>query len=368
MKSSFPMLLIAAACGLVFGSNVHAQKKYDFEYALKGQPSISPIQVFDNGTDTFFQFAPEKNIPAIFAVSDCGNKVLMDASIQGNFHVVSGRFKTFALQIGMKTGSVTYAGHNMGALNDKFANERCEDVKSPVAVPPTRAYTAVPPTLGDEAAVLKRKKMERAAAANAASERVYQDGAWRVTVEPVDPITGKAIGSGEKIVEKAVVSVEDRAKTEATPKKSSLKPAKKQVLVTAKKPKKSKIAATTTHTAKALVAQPAENQPEVQTTTQLPVTPVSVIPQPMQQQPQMQQVTWEVKAGESIRNTIDQWRRQAGWEMVWSYEGDFTAQASATFQGDFSMAIRSLMNALPENVDMTINLAANKLIYVSKKK
>lgn len=368
MKSSFQSVLLIVVCGLFFSANVNAQKKFDFEYSLKGQPSITPVQVFDNGVDTFFQFSPEKNIPAIFAVSDCGNKVLMDANLQGNFHVIAGRFKTLVLQIGTKTGTVTYAGHNLNALNEKFTSERCEEVKAPVAVPPTRSYTAVPPTLGDEAEVLRRQKMERAVAAKAASERVYQDGAWRVTVEPIDPGTGKSIGSAEKIVEKAVVSVENHAKVEVAGKKSVVKPAKQKALASGKKSKQSKVIATINNDQKESITPQAVSSPNTQTNVRIPVTPVGMLPNQQPVQQQIQAPVWEVKAGESIRNTIDQWRRQDGWEMVWTYEGDFTAQAGATFQGDFTTAIRSLMNALPESVDLSINLAANKLVYVSKKK
>lgn len=75
---------------------------------------------------------------------------------------------------------------------------------------------------------------------------------------------------------------------------------------------------------------------------------------------------WEIKAGESIRGNLDAWRKRAGWDMVWSYEGDFIAQAGATFDGNFQTAVKGLIAAMPESINIKIELSSNKLVYVTK--
>lgn len=388
MNLQLQRLVFTLAVSMTGMMSVHAgeqaaKKKYDFEYGTKGQPSVMPIQVFDDGANTFFQFSTEKNIPAIFAISDCGNKVLMEAIPQGNFHVVSGRFKNYALQIGSKAVTVSYGGRNPNTLNEKFLNENCDEVKESVKVPPTRAYTAVPPTLGDDAAVLKRQKLEQKIE-RSTGQRVFQDGAWRVTVEPLNPDTGLPANSGEQTVERAKVSVAQSGNGSAVSAKnrSSTVRAKHVASVSKKKvaakqasTSKSGVAAMANVTASTPSPMPTESPTiaAAQTNVRIPVSPVGTAianapPVPPVQPPAPVVQTWDVKAGESIRNTIDQWRRVAGWEMVWSFEGDYTAQASATFQGDFQTALRNLMNALPDSVEIKIDLAANKLVYVSKKK
>jgi hypothetical protein len=77
---------------------------------------------------------------------------------------------------------------------------------------------------------------------------------------------------------------------------------------------------------------------------------------------------WEVKQGENVRDILEGWRARAGWEMVWDFDGGFIVQANAKFTGSFQFAVREFINALPKSVNFSVELASNKLVYVSKGK
>lgn len=71
------------------------QGPFNFEWALSGDRSIAPLQVFDNGLQTWLQFAAGTPVPAIFArtgiVSEGVSAAIQDrllTSVQQNAYVV----------------------------------------------------------------------------------------------------------------------------------------------------------------------------------------------------------------------------------------------------------------------------------------
>lgn len=55
-------------------SNSPGQGPFNFEWALSGDRSIAPLQVFDNGLQTWLQFAAGTPVPAIFARTGIGSE------------------------------------------------------------------------------------------------------------------------------------------------------------------------------------------------------------------------------------------------------------------------------------------------------
>lgn len=53
-----------------------ASREYDFDWRLSGDPAVAPMQVFDDGRETWLQFAPDQPLPAIFGVDPAGERVL----------------------------------------------------------------------------------------------------------------------------------------------------------------------------------------------------------------------------------------------------------------------------------------------------
>lgn len=80
---------------------------YDFGYATNGDTRIAPVQTFDNGKDTFFQFRAGDPIPAIFQVK--GKEVnLMVPTFEGPYVKVPSTSGRYTLQLGRARAQVVY--------------------------------------------------------------------------------------------------------------------------------------------------------------------------------------------------------------------------------------------------------------------
>ena len=78
---------------------------------------------------------------------------------------------------------------------------------------------------------------------------------------------------------------------------------------------------------------------------------------------------WEARAGVNLRETLGKWTADAGWALVWDYEGDLEMRAGSTFQGDFKAAVAGLFNALPQSIRIRAELRpdnAPPLLYVTR--
>lgn len=82
---------------------------YDFTYASAGEARAQPVQVFDNGINTYFQFRAGTVIPAIFGQVG-GNLTLLIPVQEGPYVRVEGVFGQFTLQIGAARAEVIHAG------------------------------------------------------------------------------------------------------------------------------------------------------------------------------------------------------------------------------------------------------------------
>lgn len=167
LRSAMPVAA-ALTLGLVALEMAHASESqsavgYDFSYGNKGDRSVAPTQVFDNNKETFFQFSPDKTIPAIFAVSPCERKVLLTPQARGPYLVVKGVYRTYSLQIGGRTSTVEYAGKKEIALEENIANEPNCPKKAGAAYGPvdaSRMSGVAAPVHGDGSPVASGPKRE----------------------------------------------------------------------------------------------------------------------------------------------------------------------------------------------------------------
>jgi hypothetical protein len=107
---------------------------YDFAYRLAGDARAKPVQVFDDGRDTFFQFHPGEPVPAIFAEGPAGPRLLPPQS-DGPYLKVAIVTNGFALRLGLGAATVTYIGV-----------PRARDTAVPAAPEPVRRPPASPST------------------------------------------------------------------------------------------------------------------------------------------------------------------------------------------------------------------------------
>ncbi|MEO7864938.1 MAG: TrbG/VirB9 family P-type conjugative transfer protein [Sphingomicrobium sp.] len=80
----------------------------NFAYAIAGNPSLLPTRVWDDGLMTYFEFAPEKSIPAIFSGGPKSGESLVNSSMRGRVVVVQERSRQFTLRSGTEFATVTY--------------------------------------------------------------------------------------------------------------------------------------------------------------------------------------------------------------------------------------------------------------------
>jgi outer membrane protein OmpA-like peptidoglycan-associated protein len=113
-KTHLSRLAIAlAACGACLAPATGADSArvgaYDFGYAATGDARARPIQVFDDGRSTFFQFRPGESVPAIFTHKS-GIPQLLVPSQEGPYIKVANVHGRFVLQVGRAQAAVIHAG------------------------------------------------------------------------------------------------------------------------------------------------------------------------------------------------------------------------------------------------------------------
>lgn len=102
----------ALAFASVHGSSSQRMGNYDFSYESSGAEKVRPIQVFDDGHATFFQFRAGEPIPAIFVNGPSG-PVMQVPEMQGPYARVGLVSSKYILRIGYGTGEVVYAGDRL---------------------------------------------------------------------------------------------------------------------------------------------------------------------------------------------------------------------------------------------------------------
>lgn len=128
-------------------------------------------------------------------------------------------------------------------------------------------------------------------------------------------------------------------------------------------------AGTAAPAAKAQAAAPSQGLPA------LPTAPQAASGSPAEATPAFQGVTsaaaptlFDAVRGASLRATLEQWARQAGWQpLAWKLpeDTDFTLGASARFEGDFITATRNFVASLGAEAELRVRFnQGNRLAVV----
>jgi len=83
-------------------------EKINWKYSFTGDKTIAPVEAFDNGQFTYFQFRKDgmSRLPAIFIVDKNRNETLVNYHMQGKYLVVNSIAKQFTLRDGDYVASV----------------------------------------------------------------------------------------------------------------------------------------------------------------------------------------------------------------------------------------------------------------------
>ena len=102
-------LFVAGMCSLAPAAGAPAVGRYDFDYLLGGEQRARPVQVFDDGRNTYFQFRAGEPVPAIFALRS-GVPELVVPAHEGPYVRVPQVHGQFLLQVGRAQAQVVHGG------------------------------------------------------------------------------------------------------------------------------------------------------------------------------------------------------------------------------------------------------------------
>ena len=118
--------IAAIALSVVSFCRAELVDNYNFKYSGDGQKSLLPVQVFDDGKKTIFQFRPGQRIPAIFVEQD-GSWLHAPLMQDGAYYSVPKTGREFKLKIGHSEASVKYTGNDRGSLKVNGSNSVLEN-------------------------------------------------------------------------------------------------------------------------------------------------------------------------------------------------------------------------------------------------
>lgn len=151
--SALAVVLLAVPAGVV-------AQTYDFAYRLSGDRRVAPVQVFDDGRQTWLQFAPGQVMPAVFVRHGQAPQVLAQQQQQGPYLVLEGTADQIDLRIGDILARADYLGQNprhaptavpaatplpvapLAAARAMVAEPVSAAMPAPAPLPPTATATA----------------------------------------------------------------------------------------------------------------------------------------------------------------------------------------------------------------------------------
>lgn len=111
-----PCLIVLLTSGCASVQETRTLGRYDFSYRIEGDTSAAPLQIFDDGRQTYLQFRDV--VPGIFAVNSEGKPVVLVTRREGQ-HVVTERVErefVFLRDQDQKRASARYVGKQNRAV------------------------------------------------------------------------------------------------------------------------------------------------------------------------------------------------------------------------------------------------------------
>jgi len=79
---------------------------FNFSYEMKGQKTLYPVRVFDDGALTYFQFDSRNAAPAVFVIGADGKEEMANTRVSGDYTVADFIAETFILRYGKTQAEV----------------------------------------------------------------------------------------------------------------------------------------------------------------------------------------------------------------------------------------------------------------------
>lgn len=127
---------------------------FRFDWQLSGDPAVAPLQVFDDGRETWLQFLPGQPLPAIFGLASDGERALPYVR-RDPYVVVAGAWKGLSFRGGRLTAKARRAQPGApGPVDEPDAESRPREVaasgmdaaqRTPASPAATGASASEPP-------------------------------------------------------------------------------------------------------------------------------------------------------------------------------------------------------------------------------
>jgi len=163
MKTYLYRTIAAAAMACISAPAITATAQaptssYNFQYKRTGEQQLLPLQVFDDGKETYFQFSERTQVLPAILVESTEGVVVSKYHRSGPYVVVAGVASSYRLQFGSLSGSVQYAGPARTVTAGRSSERQDEraPAQTPGAAPtglaPAAVGATVPATLTPTAA------------------------------------------------------------------------------------------------------------------------------------------------------------------------------------------------------------------------
>ena len=101
---------------------------------------------------------------------------------------------------------------------------------------------------------------------------------------------------------------------------------------------------------------------------QVPASKEAVITTDGVAQP-LQDAVWKVNRGEDLRDTMESWAKDAGWEVVWNLPGHdvYQLDGNNVYRGSFQQAVTKMVASMPAEIRIHVRLVSDNMppmVYV----
>lgn len=272
---------------------------YSFDWRLSGNRQAAPLQVFDNGKQTWLQFTHGQPIPAIFQHTDTGDRPVRYQR-QGPYVVLDGVWPVLLLRSGQLESRI----------------ERIVSAEQPVVL-----ESAIVETIATQPAVLESAIAETVA-----------------TKPEIADLTTVKLNNAAVLTQASFLSKRVDPELEAEPRLGpELKPDLK--LVPESKPDSKFIRLSVT---------PVKTQAEQKHGASVHAGELdAAISLPVQQPSSLSISHYSVSPQDSnLRTALSRWATMAGWTFEpehWAVDADIPIVGSASFTADFKPAVQDLL-------------------------
>lgn len=332
--------LVALGLAARVAAQAAPQSEYNFAYQLSGDRRVAALQVFDDGRDTWLQFAPDQPLPALFTrvrgLQGGEHDQLAPFRQQGPYLVVAGLNTRVSMRIGHVIAHADYIGQPgrqpVLATPPRQAGGRDLTVDGSLSagVP---LVPATPHAGQAEEAPVDRSR----ATAQTALTPAFASAAVPLTATPLAPL---------------------RRAEPATVDAVSVLPVSHQPLASRSTADRLNVAAPASPAVSQSPATPTPRAPEAQALSapapglRASVTaPPRAVPAPTTATASSSSSGLRFNAApadHSMRQALSRWAQAAGWTFApehWTVPVDIPLTGSADFGGDFKAAVRDLLAA-----------------------